>query len=104
MATRVLLQDLGKLSLLEGAIGDDSAIFFDYLSRCDDDMVPFVIEAFGEGYVRAFERNARCENFSKGAYSEENRTALDRALVEGLDRVLYEDRIASEFVDGQPLR
>ncbi len=100
-ATRVLLADLGELSLYGNARGDTRDQFFRYLSECDDDMVPSVLEAFGEGYARAFEEEAQRQAFSAGQPPQDGRIPIDGLLVREINRVLAEDRIAFEYINGE---
>lgn len=99
-AVRVLLADLGQLRL-GVAHSDSSQEFFAYLAACTDDMVPSVIEAFGQGYVRAFEGNAQQEQFSRGVAPTDNTIALNDLLVREINRVLAEDRVAFEYINGE---
>ncbi|KAA0961864.1 hypothetical protein FQ142_00485 [Microbacterium sp. ANT_H45B] len=98
-AVEVLLADLGRLALYP--IGDPTQQFFRYLGECDDEMVPSVIEAFGQGYARSFENNAQRQEFSRGVPPQEHLIPIDALLVSAINRVLAEDRIAFEFIDGE---
>lgn len=97
-ATRILLADLGELSLY-GGYSHSQEHFFRYLAECDDDMVPSVIEAFGEGYERAFEEEAQRRSFSNGEPPWDGRIAIDALLVREINRVLAEDRVAFEYIN-----
>ncbi|KIP95007.1 hypothetical protein RU09_02535 [Microbacterium sp. MEJ108Y] len=98
---RVLLADLGLLSLYKNAHGDSRDQFFRYLAECDDDMVPSVVEAFGKGYERAFEEEAQRQSFFSGQPPQDGRIPIDALLVREINRVLAEDRIAFEYVGGE---
>lgn len=100
-AVRVLLADLGQLSLYGNPIGDTRDQFFRYFSECDDEMVPSVIEAFGEGYRRVFEEEAQRQAFGRGQPPQDGLIPIDALLVREINRVLAEDRIAFEFISGE---
>jgi hypothetical protein len=100
VATNLLLHDLGQLSLFPPA-RSSSEDLYQYLAECPDDMVPSVIEAFGEGYVRQFQINAQQQAYSQGRLAEEPLLPVDAQYVSEINRVLGEDRIAFENVDGQ---
>lgn len=100
-AKRILLADLGQLSLYPNSHGDSRDHFFRYLTECEDDMVPSVIEAFMEGYATAFEQEAARQAFASGLARSGSRIPFDAELVREINRVLAEDRIAFELIDGE---
>lgn len=101
-AKQILLSDLGQLSLFRNAAGDSRDQFFRYLAECDHDMVPSVVEAFLEGSSRAFRENSRRQAFMSGIWQSDDSTAgLDFELVREVNRILAEDRVAFELVNGE---
>lgn len=98
-AMNLLLLDLGELSLYPGNSAPE-ADFFKYLAECSDDQVPSVIEAFGHGYGRLFEQNAQRQAFSEGKVAEVPPSVSDPQYVREINRVLREDRIAFQFING----
>lgn len=100
-AKRVLLADLGQLALFGNGLGDSREHFFRYLAECNDDMVPSVIEAFMEGYASAFEQEAARQAFASGLVHSGSRIPFNASLIREINRVLTEDRIAFELIDGE---
>lgn len=100
-AMRLLLSDLGQLSLYPRGSGASHDHFFRYLKECDDDMVPSIIEAFMEGHAIAFEQAAARHAFSSGIAHSSSRIPFDAALTHDINRILLEDRIAFELIDGE---
>lgn len=99
-AVQCLLADLGQLHL-SSSRSDARDDFFSYLSECEDEMVPSVMEAFVQGYTRAFEQNARIQAFHSGTSYTETLISMSEELLSELNRVLAEDRVAFELVDGE---
>lgn len=100
VAIDLLLRDLGQLSLFPPA-RSSSEHLYRYLAECPSDMVPSVIEAFGEGHIRQFRVNAQRQAYSQGMWAEESTLPMDPIYVREINRVLAEDRIAFEYIDGQ---
>lgn len=99
-ATNLLLSDLGELRLYPNG-GDAGTDLFRYLSECPDEHVPSVIEAFGQGYVRQFRENAQRRDFSEGIRPVDSSLPIDDLYVGEINRVLAEDRIAFEYLNGE---
>lgn len=98
-AVKLLLADLGTLRLY--LTSEETYFqFFRYLSECDDDMVPSVIEAIVESYRLTYQ-----EDYARGAFTGlpqgMGRGAFGAELTGEINRVLAEDRIAFELVKGE---
>lgn len=101
-AARLLLIDLGQLALY-GGNGTPAQQFYQFLFDCDDDMVPSVVEAFAAGHKQVFEQEALRQAFvASGAIMHGGaRLPFNARLVDAINRVLAEDRIAFELIDGE---
>lgn len=94
-----LLADLGVLTLFPRSSGAED--FYRYLAECPDDMVPSVIEAYGEGGRHQFREQALRRAFDASVPFTDEPLPFDEGFANDINRVLAEDRIAFEYVDGQ---
>ncbi|WP_205529217.1 hypothetical protein [Microbacterium halotolerans] len=98
---RLLLVDLGQLALYKGS-DTPAQQFYQYLFDCDDDAVPSVVEAFVAGHKRVFEQEAYRQAFVGGMMVPGgSRIPFNARLVDAINGVLVEDRIAFELIDGE---
>ena len=100
-AVRLLLKDLGQLSLYSGR-DTPAQQFYNYLFDCENDMVPSVVEAFVAGHKQVFEQEVLRQSFASGMLHQGGaRLPFNAELVREINRVLAEDRIAFELIDGK---